>query len=491
MTMEDDGPANSPLDPQDWENFTKAAHDLLDYCINHLKNVRERPWKPVPDEVKEKYLIGDVDIKESEPKEIVDMMEEFIIPYGVGNTHPGFFGWVNGNGLASGILSEMVAASINANCGGRDHGSIYIERAVIDWTRRVMGFPETASGILVCGTSQATLIALTVARVTKLRTQFRMNGMQGEKLKVYAGEGVHNAIPKALEVMGIGRRNISYIPETLRGIDIFELEKTIQADIEEGSIPLAVVGTAGSVDLGLFDNFYELSALCRKFNIWLHIDGAFGAWTRLAEQPWSSLGRGIELADSLACDFHKWMHIPYDCGVVLISNEENHRNTFNARPAYLHGQSSGVGGGDPWFCDYGIDLSRGNRGLKVWTALKMYGTEAFRQSITANCQLALYMAQCIKEHEHMALAAPVVSNVCVFTADARLPPSEQSLLNTNLTKILQYQGVAVFSTTKIKGVTQIRGAITNHRADNPTVRNAINKIVELRINEKLRKCDIL
>lgn len=468
----------SPLDPESWDEFSLAAHRLLDACIERLKSAEKHPWRPVPEDVKESFK--KIETGKSNPEDVSRALIESVLPYGVGNTHPGFYGWVHGTGLASGILSEMVSASINANCGGRDHGSIYIERAVIDWTRKIMGFPQNGSGVLVCGTSQATVIALAVARVKKLGVTFRRDGAQGDTLRVYAGQGVHNAIPKAMELLGIGGENLCRIPEDGNGMDVTALEKALQQDLMNGYIPIAVVATAGSVDLGRFDDFNAIAEVCRRKNVWFHVDGAFGAWTRLAEVPWRKLGDGIERADSLACDFHKWMHVPYDCGIVLISREDDHRAAFSSRPAYLQGQICGVGGGEPWFCDYGIDLSRGNRGLKVWTALKLHGTKSFARSISENCKLAQYMAQCVEDDAHMALAAPVVSNVCVFTADARQSPKSQTCLNTKLTHILQLNGTAVFSTTTIGGITYIRAAITNHRADKQTVRTAIRMIANLR-----------
>lgn len=460
------------LDPEDWDALRRSAHDLLDSCLDHLADARNRPWQPVPDDIKVAYALDGTAKGESATAQrlIHDML-----PFGTGNTHPRFFGWVHGTGLTSGILSEMVAATLNANSGGRDHGMIYVERAVIDWTRRVMGFPETSSGVLVAGTSQATVIALAAARLRALGPDVRTQG-QTRRLTAYAGAGVHNATRKAIELLGIGSDNLRKIPETDNGMDVQALRHAIEEDRQAGAAPFALIGTAGSVDFGRFDDLTQLADIAAQESLWLHIDGAFGAWTRLADEPYRSLTDGLGRADSLACDFHKWMYVPYDCGICLIRDEEEHRAAFAARPSYLAPQKEGLAGGDPWYCDYGIDLSRGNRALKVWTAIESYGADGFGKAITGNCQAAHHMGALVEAAPHMKLMAPVMSNLCVFTADAALPPEAQSDLNSRIARELQLDGTAVFSTTLADGITCLRAAITNHRTTLEDVELAVQAV---------------
>jgi len=463
------------LDPDDWGVFRAEAHRLLDASLDRLEDARNRPWQPVPQDVRDGYHL-----QSDEPGQpivqIVTTLQDQMMPYATGNTHPRFFGWVHGTGMADGILSEMVAATMNANCGGRDHGMVYVEREVIDWTRRQMGFPQGASGVLVTGTSQATVIALQAARVRAM-ANVRATGQTDARLTAYAGAGVHNAARKALELLGIGNDNLRLVPTTEDGLDLAALGSQIIADRAEGAIPFAIFGTAGSVDFGDYDDLNALADIAGDQGLWLHIDAAFGAWTRLADAPYRQLTDGIGRADSMACDFHKWMALPYDCGIVLIRNETEHRAAFAARPAYLTGMDSGLAGGDPWFCDYGVDLSRGNRALKVWTAIKAHGTAKLGRTITANCERAAQMGALVTATPPMAMAAPVVSNLCVFTADARLEPDAQSKLNMQISQDLQNEGVAVFSTTLAviggKSVTCLRAAITNHRTTSKDVEIAL------------------
>lgn len=464
------------LDPENWDGFRATAHRLLDACIDHLAKAEAHPWQPVPEAIREGYAIGPA-------QDIATVSERLVgevLPYGVGNTHPKFFGWVHGTGLASGILSEMVAATVNANCGGRDHGAVYMERAVIDWARGVFGFPEMASGLLVAGTSQATVIALAAARARALGPEVVARGMGDARLVAYGGAGVHNAAKKALALLGIGGNALRLIPDGENGLDTGALHAAIAKDRADGLQPFAIVGTAGSVDLGRFDDLDALADLADRENLWLHVDGAFGAWLAIAGDPWASRTKGIGRADSLACDFHKWMYVPYDCGMVLIADETWHRAAFAARPSYLEGQSRGVAGGDPWYCDYGVDLSRGNRALKVWTALMAYGPERLGAAIAGNCAHAAEMGALVAADPHMALLAPVETNLCVFTADTRLEDDLQSQLNRRIAQDLQMSGEAVFSTVDINGVTGLRAAITNHRTRPHHIREVIVAVARAR-----------
>jgi glutamate/tyrosine decarboxylase-like PLP-dependent enzyme len=459
------------LDPADWDAFRRAAHELLDGCLDRLEDAPDHPWHPVPDDVRAAYALDGAPLGDAAA--LTPILRDLVLPYGTGNTHPRFWGWVHGTGLASGVMSEMVSATMNANLGGRAQGAVEIERAVIDWSRSVMGFPPGASGVLVAGTSQATVIALACARLRALGPGVRKDGQGDARLTAYAFDGLHNAGRKAMELLGLGQTALRLLPEG----DVTGLRDRIRADRATGFRPFALIGTAGSVDQGRFDDLNALADLADAEALWLHVDGAFGAWTRLADAPWRALSDGIERADSLACDFHKWMFVPYDAGLVLIRNEAEHRACFAARPSYLAAQDAGLGGGDPWFCDYGIDLSRGNRALKVWAAIKVHGAAGLGAAISETCRMAAHMGQGVQARAPMALLAPVVSNLCVFTADATLSDETQSTLNARIAQRLQLEGTAVFSTTAIGGVTCLRAAIANHRTTRADVDAALDAVV--------------
>ncbi|MFZ5812448.1 MAG: pyridoxal phosphate-dependent decarboxylase family protein [Thermodesulfobacteriota bacterium] len=472
----------SLLDPDDWEDFRSQAHAVLDACVDRLINARDFPWRPVSPGSLREYPLPDAGGEETY-RDLAGKLVTHVLPFATGNTHPRFFGWVHGTGLAAGLLTEMVAATMNSNCGGRDHAATYIERAVVDWCRRVFGFPETASGILVTGTSQATLVALAVARTRALGVDVRRDGVRHAPwLTAYAVEGVHSAVVKALEVLGLGSSALRVVPRSPHGgMDLHALAELVSRDSAAGARPFCVIGTAGSVDLGEFDDLHALADFCAGQGLWFHVDGAFGAWTRLARSPWRDMTDGLQRADSVAFDFHKWMYVQYDCGAVLVRDRDMHRATFAARPSYLAGQEYGLGGGEPWYCDYGTDLSRGFRALKAWAAIKVYGTSRMGSAITRNCQLAALMGKIVEESDELSLCAPVRSNVCCFSAsDPDMGPEEGGMLNKRIVESLQVSGEAVFSTTQCRGSTVIRAAIVNHRTCEDDIRASIGAVRKLR-----------
>jgi aromatic-L-amino-acid/L-tryptophan decarboxylase len=199
--------AESSLDPTDWASARALAHQALDEALDSLQSVRDRPvWQPVPAEVKQ-ALAEALPVKGQGMEEAFRQFQTQVFPYATGNFHPRFFGWVHGSGTVSGILSEMLAATMNSNCGGRDHGAVYVERCVVEWCKQMFRFPSTASGLLVSGTSMGTLIALTVARNKMAGWDVRQEGLgaQGQKLRLYASTEAHESIVKAMEVLGLGR----------------------------------------------------------------------------------------------------------------------------------------------------------------------------------------------------------------------------------------------------------------------------------------------
>ncbi len=465
------------LDPDEWGAYGAALHELVDTCVDHLEQIRDHAWQPVPQSLLDRVALND-SVEGAGFQTVAREMTQQILPYHAGNIHPRFFGWVQGTGNVAGLMAEMVAATMNSNCGGRDHGAVYVEREVIEWCKSCFSFPATASGVLVAGTSQATVVALATARLQALGTESRKKGITGAPpMVLYAAEGTHNAVTKAAELIGIGSQAVHIVPLNAEtgGMDLAHLGRQVKRDREAGKLPFCVVGTAGSVDQGSFDPLDAIADFCASEGLWFHVDGAFGAWARIADEPWRSLVKGIERADSLALDFHKWMFVQYDCGLILIRDEAKHRAAFAARPAYLAVQGTGIGGGDPWYCDYGTDLSRSFRALKVWATLRAYGSKHLGEVISGNCRLAAQMGQLVEASGDLTLAAKVRSNVCCFSV-AGLENAEASALNTAIVHQLQMNGTVVFSTTKVGGRTVIRAAITNHRTRQADIEAAVQAV---------------
>jgi aromatic-L-amino-acid/L-tryptophan decarboxylase len=459
------GESEMSLDPDDWESFRASAHTALDDAIEFLRTVRERPvWQPLPERVRI-ALDSAVSVVGQDFDAVYQEFKDLILPYSIGNTHPRFFGWVHGTGQAGGIVAEMMAAAMNANCGGRDHAAIHLERVVLKWCKELFGLPARASGLLVSGTSMANLIALTVARNARDVRQIRTRGVgERPRLVAYASTEVHECVVKAMEILGLGADYLRKIPTDRHfRIDLQALRNCIADDRRSGLVPFSVIGTAGTVNTGAIDDLDELASLCTAEKMWFHVDGAFGALCVFSEEL-RPLVSGIGQADSIAFDFHKWMHVPYDAGCILVRDGDLHRSTFSARPSYLGELPRGLAGGEHWPCDFGPELSRGFRALKIWFALKEHGTRRFGQLIAQNCSQARYLAERICAEAELELLAPVSLNIVCFRY--RAPEIDErglDCLNENLVQDLQESGVAAPSTTRIRGRLAIRVNITNHR----------------------------
>jgi aromatic-L-amino-acid/L-tryptophan decarboxylase len=452
------------LDPEDWEAFRNFAHELVDAMVDRHRDMAAGPvWRPVPEDVKAR--IGATAPAAPTPyDEIRRDLDELVLPFSVGNTHPRFWGWVHGSGTPGGALAEFVAAMLNANCGGRDHSAIYLERAVIGYARDWFGFPEYAGGLLVSGSSMANLLGLAAARQRCAGPGLRENGIAGKPLTAYASAQAHSSLVKAMEVLGLGREALRKIPvDTEYRMDVAALEARIGADRASGNIPFAVVATAGTVNTGAFDDLDSIADLCVCENLWLHVDGAFGALVKLAPEL-ATLADGVERADSIAFDFHKWLHVPYDAGCILVRDAKVLPEAFGGRPDYL-ASAGGLAGGEPWPSDLGIELSRGARALKVWWTIKEQGLDRLGAAIARNCAQAKYLAARLSARENIEIAAPIPLNIvcCRYVAPG-LDGLALDALNVAIVVELQESGLAAPSTTKLEGRTCIRVCITNHRS---------------------------
>ncbi len=392
-----------------------------------------------------------------------------LLPYGVGNTHPRFFGWVHGSGGAASMLAEIAAAAMNANLGGRDHGAMYVEKQVVAWVREMFGFPEGASGLVVSGTSMATIVALKVARDARLKA--RETGVGAHKLVGYASNQAHNCVARAFDMLGLGSDALRAVPVNADfEMDIAALLEMMAADRAAGYEPFLLVGTAGSVNVGAFDDLAALADIAAAQGLWLHIDGAFGAAGVLSDALRPRL-KGIDRADSVAFDFHKWLHVNYDAGFVLLRDEALHRAAFEGAPDYLASSARGLAAGRPWPVDYGPELSRGFRALKIWAQITALGTEALGAAISRNCAQAVALAGLVDAEPSLERLAPVASSVVVFAHVSGDAMTEEIVLR------LQESGLAVPSLTTVNGRRAVRVSITNHRTTDADLQVLVDAVI--------------
>ena len=447
------------LDPCDWDAFRTASHRALDDMIDRLASVRDRPvWVETPPRVRA-ALRQPLPHAPSPLESVLETFRSDIAPYANGNGHPLFMGWVHGAGTPVGMIAEMLAAGLNANCGGRNHVAIDVERQITLWAAEAFGFPREASGVFVTGSSMANFLGLLVARNAALGDHVRQEGLSGARLTAYASAQAHGCVTQAMELAGIGSNLLRPIEVDAAGaMRVDDLEQAMAADRAAGLRPFLVVGTAGSVNTGAIDDLDALADVARAQNAWFHVDGAFGAMAALAPRLAPKL-KGLERADSLAFDFHKWAHVPYDAGFLLVRDAEAHRRTFASSAAYLSRAPRGLAAGDVWPCDLGPDLSRGFRALKTWVALTHFGADAIGASVDHCCVIAQRLAALLAASGRFEICAPVALNIVCFSFIA----SHDGALNEAAVMHLHESGVAAPSITRWRGRPVIRAAIVNHR----------------------------
>ena len=434
---------------------------MLDDMLDYLERLREQPvWQPLPQEVRDTFR-QPLDNDTADLAAVHDTFMKTILPYAVGNTHPGFMGWVHGGGTPVGMLAEMLAAGLNANLGGRDQAPVELERQLVQWIRKLFAFPETANGLFVTGTSMANLISVLIARTALLGKDVRQKGMTASKLRLvaYTSACAHISIAQAMDITGIGSDALRMIPvDAHYRMDVAALAKAIAADKKAGLTPFFIAATAGSADVGAIDPLDAIAEIARREKLWFHVDGAYGALAILASDIAPRL-QGIERADSIAFDFHKWGQVPYDAGFILVRNGEYQLDTFASPAAYLMRATRGLAAGSPWPCDLGPELSRGFRALKTWFTIKVYGPEKLGRIISNTCLLAQYMKQRIESAPQLELLAPIALNIVCFRY--RSPNADR--INADIVIALQESGIAAPSTTTLQGRLAIRAAIVNHR----------------------------
>ena len=481
------------LDPENWENIEKVFNDIVHEGLQYIRNIdKEVVWREAPKDIKEKFL-SPLPNDAMTGDELEYYFNSYFLPYSNGNKHPNFFGWVHGGGNVYGALGELSAALLNNNLGGRNQLANDIERQVISWVRELFGFKPISSGILTSGTSMATLIALTVARYKSLGNDAKVYGSQFEtpNLVGYCSKESHNSIIKAFQILGLGSHALRVIPvDEDFTINTNSLIETIEEDIKNGLKPFCIIGTIGTVNTGAIDPVEKLLEIRDRYDIWLHIDAAFGGAVILLE-AYRNLLNGIDQVDSIAFDFHKWFQVPYSVGCVLIQDSNAHLETFSERKEYLTSEPYGLSGDAPWFSDYGPELSRGFLALKVWFTFQGLGVNRIRTIVKKHCELAKYLSEKIQENDKLEVCAPVTMNiVCFRFIDNNRSTSEYlDKLNQAIVTSLQVQGLAAPSTTRVNGSLVIRVCIINHRTEKKDIERLVKDILIIghRIHHKFSR----
>ena len=457
------------LDPENWDEMRDLAHRMVDDALDYIQSAGERPvWNPVPADVGER-LKAPAPAKPSSPADVYSEFQANILPYNLHTNHPRFWAWYMGSGTVMGALADFLAAVLNPNVGGINHVAPRVEQQVIGWINDMMGFPHSASGILTSGASMANFTALTVARNTNGGYDVRREGVLAAPgpLTVYASTEIHSCNQKAIETLGLGSDGLRKVAvKDDYTIDLDALENQVAQDRKAGMVPFCVIATAGTINTGAIDDMNAIADFCAQEGLWFHVDGAIGAVAVLADNVRDQLS-GIERADSIALDLHKWMHIPFEAGCVVIRNAAAHRDSFALVPEYLQREDDGGGmaSGNYWPSDFGLQLTRQFRALKVWMSIKEHGLERFGRMIARNVEQAHYLGALVEATPELELTGPIgLDIVCFRYNPGGLDTEALNTLNKKLLVKLQEGGVAAPSYTTLKGNYCLRAAISNHRS---------------------------
>jgi glutamate/tyrosine decarboxylase-like PLP-dependent enzyme len=379
--------------------FRKLGYQAVDMAAKYFVEVPRGPvFQRMHESERQALMNMPMPVASLSGDEILRLLGEQILPHPMGNGHPRFFGWVNSPPAMLAVITEILVAAMNPSCAGGDHAAIYPEHCVIRWLMNVLGFPiEGSAGLLVSGGSAASLTALAAARhraLGQLGIDVRKQGVGNHaRLRLYASTEVHSCIQKAVELLGLGSDSIRWIEvdEDFR-LSLNSLRRAVNEDRERGWHPFCVVASGGSVQTGAIDPLDVLARFAAESNLWMHVDGAYGAVAML--DPHSRpLLEGIERADSIALDPHKWLSVPVECGCVLVRDGALLRDTFSLVPPYIRTETGKGIGNLPWFAEYGMQQTRGFRALKLWVTLANAGTLGLEQQIARQIALARYLAE--------------------------------------------------------------------------------------------------
>ena len=412
------------------------------------------------------------------------------------NGHPRFFGYVASPSTPIGAYADLIGSTFNSNitCWRSAPGGTEIEKLVVRWLGSLIGYDTDARGLLTSGGSMANVIALLTASRRKGGYEISSTGLwnSGRPLTLYASEEVHMSVPKAADILGLGRDNVRIIPcdENLR-MNVAALREAIIADLSKGLRPHCVVGSAGTVGTGVVDPLNDIADVAREFDLWFHVDGAYGG-PAVLDPIKKNLFQGIERADSLSLDPHKWLYVPVDAGCLLFRDDEVFTRTFGSQDAEYIKRHGYIDDEAFAFWDYGVELSRRFRALKVWLTLRYYGTRKIAAAISDDMKLAAHLGDLVNAAEDFELLAPVELSICCFryvppelkeAADAASATEHLNQLNARIMNTVQTGGRAYLSNASVHGRFALRACITNFR----TTRADIEETLEI-VREAALKC---
>ncbi|HSM26429.1 MAG TPA: aminotransferase class V-fold PLP-dependent enzyme [Anaerolineaceae bacterium] len=468
------------------DEFRKVGYQLVDQIAEFLDGLPQRPVTTVESPQKIRELLGTDQLPEqgSPAGDLLNEVTDLLFNHSLFGSHPRFLGYIIPSSAPIGALAELLASSINPNVGAAKLSPIAteIETQTIRWLADLIGYPRTCGGILVSGGNMANFLGFLAARKIKVPSDPDQQGLSVDNKRpvAYVSKETHTWIDKAADLFGLGAKSVRWIEtNNEQQMDIEALEKQIVADLAEKHLPFLVVGTAGTVGTGATDPLPEITAICKKYNLWFHVDGAYGAPSVVLPDASTQL-KGLREADSIALDPHKWLYSPLEAGCILVRNPNHLKETFSHQPAYYNFDGTEE---DPSlnYYEYGLQNSRGFRALKVWLGLRQVGREGYIQMIGDDIALSKHLFETIGSYPELEA---VTQNLSITTF--RFVPQDLTntsldvesylnKLNEELLNRLQSGGEVFISNAVLEGKYLLRACIINFR----TTLNDIELLVQI------------
>ena len=467
------------------EQLEDAVQDFVhDFCLEKHE-IRTQPVIQEAGDLQfEKIKKISIPEKGRPVKEVIREMQNEIFRYSGNPNHPRFFGFVPGPASCVSWLGDVMTSAYNIHAGGTQMAPAVncAEQQVVRWLADQAGFGEKAGGIFVSGGSMANITALTAARDRKLNEDNFNRGV------AYVSDQTHSCVAKGLRIIGISDKRIRVIPTDQHfRMDMAELEKAVQKDVEDGYIPFAVIGTAGTTNTGSIDPLEEIAAICKKYDMWFHVDGALGASVLLSPK-YHDLLKGVDLADSLSWDAHKWLFQTYGCAVVLAKDVNDLYRSFHVNPEYLKDISQDTDSVNMF--DIGIELTRPARGLKLWLSLQVLGTELMGSAIEQGFQQAKWAEKIIRSKPNWEIVSPAQLSIVNFRyAPEDLTEEQKDEVNRRVSARINESGYAAMFTTILRGKTVLRFCAIHPETTEEDVRTTLQLLDKyaLEIHEEIRE----
>ncbi len=470
---------------KDREDFDELGARAVEMLAEYLRSLPGQPVdRVVPGDVRRRLMSLPLPDKGQSPEHIFDFLEREIMPWPIAIGHRRSYGWINSPPAPVSILADAVATTMNCGLDGYDHSAIFLMVSVGRWIMELVGFPvEGSLCLLLSGGSAATLNALTAARhraAERAGWDLRTDGLQSGhvRLVMYASVESHSSIRKCVEQLGIGTNHLREIPtDTDFRMRPDALRRAIEFDLRAGNLPFAIVACGGATNTGAIDPLGEIADIAAEFGIWLHVDGAFGAWAAL-DPGCGDHFKALARVDSVTLNPHKWLQVPLDCGALLTRHPQVHRAAYSLTPDYLVAGS----GEAPWPCEHMFQLTYGNRVLKVWAAIARLGRNGVAELVARCNRLAGLLEARVRVTPDLELLSPASLSVVNFRyrpAGRDLDDAALDRLNERISQAISGSGEAHLPTTRVRGKTSLRVCFLHYENDESDVEHLVQLVTRL------------